>query len=57
LGAAERIRQLLAGSRVEKKGRMLTGDMESQVEGILAFLKEHDFMARENRTKDEGQKQ
>ena len=41
LNALERIRQLLAGSRVEKKGVMLTGSLESQVDGIFSFLKEH----------------
>lgn len=44
LEAFERIRFLLAGSRVEKKGAVLTGDPESQVEGIIAFLKNHRFL-------------
>ena len=44
LSAAERIGQLLAGSRMEKKGSMLTGSLESQVEGIVSFLKEQGFL-------------
>jgi hypothetical protein len=43
LDAFERIQQLLMGSRVEKKGSMLTGSVDSQVDGILSFLKEHGF--------------
>jgi electron transfer flavoprotein beta subunit len=37
--AYERIMQLLTGSKVEKKGEILTGNPESQVEGIIAFLR------------------
>jgi len=43
LEAFERIQQLLMGSRVEKRGSMLTGTVETQVDGILSFLKEHGF--------------
>lgn len=43
LDAFERIQQLLMGSRVEKKGSVLTGSVVSQVDGILSFLKEHGF--------------
>ena len=43
LDAFERIQQLLMGSRVEKKGSLLTGSVESQVEGIVSFLREHGF--------------
>ena len=42
--AYERIMQLLTGSMVEKKGEMLTGNPESQVEGIIAFLKTNGFL-------------
>ncbi len=42
--AYDRIMQLLTGSTVEKKGEMLTGSPESQVEGILAFLKSNGFL-------------
>lgn len=42
--AYNRIMQLLTGSTVEKKGEMLTGSPESQVEGILAFLKTNGFL-------------
>lgn len=45
--AFERIEQLLAGSLVQKKGMMLSGRPEEQVEGILAFLKEHKFISME----------
>jgi electron transfer flavoprotein beta subunit len=44
LSASERIRHLLAGSQMEKKGLLLTGSPESQIEGIVSFLKEHDFL-------------
>jgi electron transfer flavoprotein beta subunit len=47
LPAFERIQQLLAGSRVEKKGSMLVGSVESQVEGIVSFLKEHGFAGKD----------
>jgi electron transfer flavoprotein beta subunit len=42
--AYERIMQLLTGSKVEKKGEILTGSIESQVEGIISFLKTHGFL-------------
>jgi electron transfer flavoprotein beta subunit len=44
LQAYERIMQLLSGSKVEKKGEILTGSPESQVEGIIAFLKANGFL-------------
>jgi hypothetical protein len=47
LDAFERIQQLLMGSRVEKKGTVLTGSIESQVDGIVSFLKEQDFLGKE----------
>jgi electron transfer flavoprotein beta subunit len=45
--AFERIDQLLAGSLVKKKGTMLTGRPEEQVEEILVFLKEHNLINTE----------
>ena len=39
LKAFDRIEQLLAGSLVEKKGIILGGSLESQVEGIITFLR------------------
>ena len=39
-----RIEQLLAGSRIQKKGEILEGSPESQVQGIISFLKEHGFI-------------
>jgi len=44
LQAYERIMQLLSGSKVEKKGEMLTGGPESQADGIVAFLKANGFL-------------
>ncbi len=44
LHAYERIMQLLSGSTVEKKGEILTGSPESQVEGIISFLKMNGFL-------------
>jgi electron transfer flavoprotein beta subunit len=38
LPSFDRINQLLAGSSVEKKGAMLTGDTISQVNGIVSYL-------------------
>lgn len=40
LNAFDRVLQLLSGSKVEKKGTMLTGDTKSQVQGLMDFLKE-----------------
>ena len=42
--AYERIMQLLTGSKVEKKGEILTGSPESQVEGIIDFLITNGFL-------------
>jgi electron transfer flavoprotein beta subunit len=44
LGAYERIEQLLGGSRVQKKGIILEGEPESQVIGIISFLRENGFL-------------
>jgi len=46
LGSYERIDQLLAGSRTEKKGSLLTGSVESQVNGIIDFLEAHGHITR-----------
>jgi len=40
----ERIMQLLTGSKVEKKGEILTGSPGSQVEGIISFLKANGYI-------------
>ena len=48
LPAFDRINQLLAGSNIEKKGTMLTGDPESQVEGIISYLIENGFLTIDN---------
>lgn len=44
LPANERVMQLLTGSKVKKAGEILTGSLESQVEGIIAFLKANGFL-------------
>jgi electron transfer flavoprotein beta subunit len=44
LPAIKRIQQLLAGSKVEKKGQMLKGEPEVLVEGIIDYLTEHGFV-------------
>ncbi len=44
LHASQRIEQLLRGSNVEKKGEMVTGSPDRQVERILAFLVEKEFL-------------
>jgi len=44
LDAFHRIGQLLTGSRIEKRGEILKGSPESQVEGIISFLEEHGFL-------------
>ncbi|MCK4794299.1 MAG: hypothetical protein KAV87_61800 [Desulfobacteraceae bacterium] len=52
LDAFNRIGQLLTGSRVEKKGEMLRGSPESQVEGIISFLDGHGFLESKSRSKE-----
>ena len=42
--AYNRIMQLLTGSTVEKKGEILTGSTDSQVDGIIDFLKAYGFI-------------
>lgn len=51
LNAYHRIQQLFAGSRVEKKGEMLTGTTVSQVEGIVSFLTENGFVKIQQKEK------
>ena len=53
LNAYERTEALLTGSRLEKKGEMLTGSVSSQVEGFISFLQANDFL-ESNRTESEG---
>ena len=48
LPAFDRINQLLAGSNIEKKGTMLTGDTGSQVDGIISYLIENGFITIED---------
>ncbi|MFC1839454.1 electron transfer flavoprotein subunit beta/FixA family protein [Thermodesulfobacteriota bacterium] len=51
LTAFERINQLLAGSNIEKKGKILIGDSKSQVEGIISYLIECGFLEADNPVK------
>jgi electron transfer flavoprotein beta subunit len=51
-GAFYRIEQLLTESRIEKKGTILEGDPESQVNGILFFLEEHGFIDKKDSKKE-----
>ena len=51
LDAYHRIQQLFTGSRVEKKGEMLTGTTVSQVEGMVSFLLEHGFVKSQHKEK------
>ncbi len=44
LQSYDRTKQLLTGSRVEKKGEMLTGSLASQVDGFISFLQSNDFL-------------
>jgi electron transfer flavoprotein beta subunit len=44
LNAHDRIKELLTGSRLEKKGEMLTGSLSSQVDGFISFLELNDFL-------------
>ena len=44
LPAIERIQQLLTGSKIEKKGRMLEGEPDELVAGIMDYLLEHGFV-------------
>ena len=46
LPAFQRIRHLLSGSKIEKKGRILEGDPEVLAEGIVAYLRERGFIDR-----------
>ena len=45
LNAYDRILQLLSGSRMEKKGEILTGSRASQVDGMIDFLRKNEFIA------------
>jgi electron transfer flavoprotein beta subunit len=44
LPAFQRIEQLLRGSSIEKTGEMVIGTPEEQVERIISFLQERDFL-------------
>ncbi len=44
LSSYERSKALLTGSRLEKTGEMLTGSLDSQVDGFISFLQNNDFL-------------
>ncbi len=44
LPSFDRVMELLTGSRIEKKGTILSGSPESQADGIIEFLEEHGFI-------------
>jgi electron transfer flavoprotein beta subunit len=48
-----RIEQLLAGSRIQKKGEILEGSPDTQVQGIISFLREHGFIESNKDPKEE----
>ena len=48
LHAFDRVQQLLTGSLVEKKGEMLTGNLPSQVEALVEFLRKNKLLHPEN---------
>ena len=54
LDAFHRIQYLFTGSRIEKKGEMLTGSPVSQAEGIVSFLLEHGFVKIQKEEKGES---
>ena len=56
LDSYERISQLLSGSRVDKKGVLLTGSVESKVEGIMSFLTAHGFIGSKSKPSDSSKK-
>ena len=42
-----RVKQLLSGSAMEKKGKLVTGSPESQVDEIIDFMELHGFLSRD----------
>ncbi len=50
LPAYQRIEQLLRGSSIEKKGEMVKGTPEQQVDRILSYLQEKDFLKTNEKT-------
>jgi electron transfer flavoprotein beta subunit len=53
LNSHDRIEQLLTGSRVEKRGELVTGDLASQVERVVSFLQEHEILKTPSRNQKE----
>jgi len=52
LPSFKRIRELLEGSQIEKKGTMLTGSAESQVNAIISFLQERGLLGAQKENKE-----
>lgn len=44
LSAFDRIKQLMAGSAVEKKGQLIKGSPSSQADAVFTFLEDNDFL-------------
>ncbi len=55
LPSFERVRLLLSGSSIQKKGKMVFGPPETQVEEILQFLQTHDLGPAAARRKPSGE--
>lgn len=47
LPSHERVKQLLSGSTVEKKGKLVTGSPENQVDEIIDFMKRNGFLPQD----------
>jgi len=47
LPSFERVKQLLAGSAMEKKGKLITDSPENQVDEIIDFMKRHGFLPQD----------
>jgi len=52
LPSFKRIRKLLEGSQIEKKGTILTGNAESQAKAIISFLQEQGFLGAQKENKE-----
>lgn len=51
LPSFDRVRQLLTGSSIQKKGKMVFGSPETQVEEILQFLGDHNIISTADKEK------
>jgi electron transfer flavoprotein beta subunit len=46
LPSFQRVKQLLSGSAMEKKGKLVTGSPENQADEIIDFMERHGFLPR-----------